>query len=353
MTGRFAGWIPSRLRIDGAECRVDWCYLGSRRFVEPFFRDTIQSAMQEPFNQAFWQDTSIDALIDWARERPGLAPTAFVYHASRCGSTLIARMLMALDSHVVMSEPPPIDSVLRAHFWIPGLASAVQAQWLAALLSALGQPRAGGETRFAIKLDAWHAFDWRLVKRAYPGVPSIFLYRDPIEIAVSQLQMPGAYMVPGILGPSQLVMKIGEVMAMPRVEFIARVIGHVLEAGLNMCVEGGARAVHYSELPDAVSSSLAELLGVEPVPETLGRLRECAIPDAKNPQFTFADDRARKQRAASDDAREAIARWAMPAYRDLEALRLDGPRAFGKRGLSQCSESAALAGQAIDTQPLP
>jgi hypothetical protein len=322
MTGRFAGWIPSRLRTDASECRVDWVYLGSRRFTEPFFRDTIQSAMQEPFNQAFWQDTPIAALIDWARERPGLAPTAFVYHASRCGSTLIARMLMALESHVVVSEPPPIDSVLRANFWIPGLTPDVQAQWLTALLSALGQPRAGGETRFVIKLDAWHAFDWRLVARAYPGVPSIFLYRDPIEIAMSQLTMPGAYMVPGILGPSQLVMKIGDALTMPRVEFVARVIGHVLDAGLHACTEGGIRAVHYSELPEAVPTSLADVLGVKTDPATCERLRACATFDAKNPQFTFADDRARKQRAASDDVREAIERWAMPAYRALEAHRL-------------------------------
>lgn len=352
MSGRFTGWIPSRLRIDGSQCRVDWCYLGSRRFVEPFFRDTIHCAMQEPFNQAFWQDTSIDALIDWARERPGLAPTAFIYHASRCGSTLIARMLMALASHVVVSEPPPIDGVLRANFWISDLTPEVQAQWLTALLSALGQPRAGGETRFAIKLDAWHALDWRLVARAYPGVPSMFLYRDPVEIAVSQLAMPGAYMVPGILGPSQLVMKIGEAMTMPRAEFIARVIGHVLDAGLDACVEGGARAVHYSELPDAVWSSLANLLGVEPDPGTRARLRDCAIPDAKNPQFAFADDRARKQRAAGDDVREAIERWAMPAYRALEAHRLDRHRAFAQRDLSERFESAELAGT-IDPHPLP
>lgn len=326
MSDRFTGWVPSRLRTDGSQCRVDWCYLGSRRFAEPFFRDTIQSAMQEPFNQAFWQDTSIDALLDWAHERPGLAPTAFVYHASRCGSTLVARMLMTLASHVVVSEPPPIDSVLRANFWIPGLAPEVQGRWLGALLSALGQPRAGGETRFAIKLDAWHAFDWRLLAHAFPGVPSIFLYRDPVEIATSQLAMPGAYMVPGILGPSQLVMKIGDAMTMPRVEFIARTIGHVLDAGLCACREGGVRAVHYSELPEAVSSSLADFLGVESDSATRERLRDCAMFDAKNPQFAFADDRERKQRAASGDLREAIERWAMPAYCALEAHRLGSRR---------------------------
>ncbi len=303
---------------------MDWCYLGSRRFVEPFYRDTIQSAMQEPFNQAFWQETPIDALVAWAHERPGVTPKAFIYHASRCGSTLVARMLMSLASHVVVSEPPPLDSVLGASAWLPGVSDANRRHWLKALLSALGQPRAGGETRFVIKLDAWHIVDWRFVAETCPGVASIFLYRDPVEIAVSQLAMPGAYMVPGILGPAQCFVPLTDAVTMPRVEFVARVLGRIFEAGLEACANGHARAVHYVELPDAVGSSLAGVFGVDPNETARAALREAALPDAKNPHFTFADDRASKQATASAELREALERFAMPAYRALETHRARG-----------------------------
>jgi hypothetical protein len=307
LSGRLSGWIPTRIHGDGSTARVDWCYLGPRRFVEPFYRDTIQSAMQKPFNQAFWQETPIDALVAWARERPGMTPNAFIYHASRCGSTLVARMLMSLASHVVVSEPPPVDSVLGANAWRPGVSDEDRRRWLTALLSALGQPRAGSETRFVIKLDAWHVVDWRFLAHA-PGVPSIFLYRDPVEIAVSQLAMPGAYMVPGILGPSQCFVPLADAVTMPRVEFVARVLGRIFEAGLEACADGHARAVHYVELPDALWSSLADLSGVDRNATTRVALREAAVPDAKNPHFTFAGDRSSKQASASAELREAIER---------------------------------------------
>lgn len=334
LNARLSGWIPTRIHGDGSTGHVDWCYLGSRRFVEPFYRDTVQSAMQEPFNQAFWQETPIDALVEWARERPGIAPNAFIYHASRCGSTLVARMLMSLASHVVVSEPPPVDSVLGANAWLPGVSDSLRRCWLGALLSALGQPRAGNETRFVVKLDAWHVLDWRFLAQSCPGVPSIFLYRDPLEIAVSQLAMPGAYMVPGILGPSQAVVALVDAVTIPRIEFVARVLGRIFEAGLEACATGYARAVHYVELPAAVWSSVADLLGVAPDATTRASLRDAALPDAKNPHFTFVDDRARKRASAGDELCAAIERWATPAYRALEAHRTRGIPAPSAHALS-------------------
>lgn len=333
--------MPTRIHGGGSTGHVDWCYLGSRRFVEPFYRDTIQLAMQEPFNQAFWQETPIDTLVEWAGARPGLTPNALIYHASRCGSTLVARMLMSLRSHVVVSEPPPVDSVLGASSWLPGVSDDVRRCWLAALLSVLGQPRAGGETRFVIKLDAWHVLDWRFLAQACPGVPSIFLYRDPVEIAVSQLAMPGAYMVPGILGPSQRVVGLADAVTMPRIEFVARMLGRIFEAGLEACMNGCARAVHYVELPDAVWSSLADLLGVDRDAATRASLFDAAVPDAKNPHFAFADDRARKRASASDEVLEAIEHWAEPAYRALEAHRTGGNPASSAHAASPSAARAA------------
>jgi hypothetical protein len=315
----FDGWIPIRVYPEATGYRVDWCYFGSRRLTEPFFRDSVQIALQEPFNLAFRQDTAIDALLDWAQVQPGIQPTAFIFHTSRCGSTLLSRMLMVLDSHVVVSEAPLLDAVLRAHYTRP-LPAEVQVAWLRATLSALAQRRIGTESRFVVKLDAWNITELPLMRSAYPDVPWIFLYRDPLEVATSQLKMPGAYMVPGVLGPSVASIGADEAIAMPRVEFIARILGRIFESGLEGCRAFGGRPVHYRELPDALWTSLAADFGVPTDAVSVAALRDAARPDAKNPYFEFASDTEQKRCAASEELRHAVDRWAAPAYAALEAL---------------------------------
>ena len=59
-------------------------------------------------------------------------------------------------------------------------------EWLRGVVSALGQPRLGTEKHLFIKFDAWKVLDLPLIRRAFPAVPWIFLYRDPVEVLTSQ-----------------------------------------------------------------------------------------------------------------------------------------------------------------------
>lgn len=344
MKHAFDGWIPIRIYAGPSGHRVDWCYFGERRLTESFFRESVAAALQDPFNLAFRQDTPIDALLEWAEQQPGIEPTAFIYHATRCGSTLLARMLMALPTHVIVSEPPMLDSVLRAHYFLPTFDSDIQTRWVRATISALAQRRDGSESRFVVKLDAWNITECALMRRAFPDVPWIFLYRDPIEIAVSQTKMAGALMVPGMVGPSLALIPAAEAATMRRAEFMARIIGRILDAGHAECLAGGGRAVHYSELPDALWTSLAEVFKVATDDSTIATLRDAARPDAKNPHFEFVADTDSKQRAADAELRDAITHFATPAFRALEELRmarLESPRVPARLNTNPASHSVA------------
>jgi hypothetical protein len=317
---RFDGWLPIRVFWREGRAWVDWCRFGDVRLAEPFFRDSVDVALRQPFNQAFRRETPIDALREWRAASPGLEPTAFLYHASRCGSTLIAQMLAALGTHVVVSEPPMLDAVLRAHYLEPGIDRATQVEWLRGLVSALGQPR-HGETGFVIKLDAWSVFELELMREAFADVPWIYLYRDPLEIAVSQVRERGAYMIPGVLGPGMTLFPPEEAIGMPAETFIARVLGKMLEAGHEGCAKAGGHAVHYAELPQAMWTSLREVLGIPDAASSREKLQAAARWNAKNPQLEFAADAERKQRDARPELRDVVDRWATPAYRAIEAMR--------------------------------
>lgn len=319
-SARFDGWIPIRVFWRDGRAWVDWCHFGDLRLTEPFFRDSVATALRLPFNQALRRETPIDALRAWREESPGLAPTAFLFHASRCGSTLVAQMLAALGTHVVISEPPMIDAVLRARYLAPELDEATQVEWLRGLVSALGQPR-HGETGFMIKLDAWSVFELALVRRAFPQTPWIYLYRDPLEIAVSQVRERGAYMIPGVIGPA-LPLFGPEAMIMPAEEFIARVLGKMLEAGREGCVNAGGLALHYDELPDAIGTSFRDALGIADDARSSEALRGAARWNAKTPQMKFEGDAERKRREAGPELRRLVDQWARPAYRAIEAMRV-------------------------------
>ena len=313
-------WIPIRVFWRDARAWVDWCHFGRARLREPFFRDSVTDALRRPFNQAFRRETPIEALAQWRAASPGIEPTAFLYHASRCGSTLVSQMLAALGTHIVVSEPPMVDAILATRRMAPPVPEPVRVEWLRGLVSALAQPR-NGETRFFVKLDAWNVFDVALLRKAFPRTPWIYLYRDPLEIAVSQVRERGAYMIQGIVGPTVDLFPPAEALAMPTEEFIARVLGRMLEAAAASATREGGRLVHYAELPGAMWTDLRELLGVGADAAAREALQRAARWNAKSPQLEFAADTQRKQREASEQLRAANERWAAPAYRALERMR--------------------------------
>lgn len=247
------GWLPIRVWQQAGEWQVDWCWFGDTPLHQPFFREAVDDALRLPFNQAFRRQTPLAVLGDWQVESPGLAPSAFIFHASRCGSTLISQMLARLDNHIVISEPPPLDALLRGD-----LPAALRRVAIEGLLSAYGQRRCGSEQRLVIKLDAWNIAELPLLRECFPETPWLFLYRDPLEIAVSHMRRPGMHMVPRMIGVSGLD---DELPFDSREDYIARRLERLLSMGLAHCRELGGLAVNYRELPGAMAGRLAGFFG--------------------------------------------------------------------------------------------
>lgn len=305
------GWLPIRVWQQAGEWRVDWCWFGDRQLSQPFFGDAVEEALRLPFNLVFRRQTPLSALGQWQQCSPGLTPSAFIFHASRCGSTLISQMLAQLDDHIVISEPPPLDTLLRSD-----LPPAERHAALKGLMSAYGQRRRGGERRLVIKLDAWNIGELPLLRQCFPDTPWLFVYRDPLEIAVSHLRRPGMHMVPGLIGASVLddALPFGG-----REDFVARRLGRLLQTGLEHCRTGGGVAVNYSELPEAMAGRLAAFFQLD----TAQRRHAFAAVGrhAKQPAQAFVGDSEDKRREASSLLVERVRHRAKTPYQSLEWLR--------------------------------
>lgn len=305
------GWLPIRVWQEAGQWQVDWCWFGDTRLHQPFFRDAVEDALRLPFNQAFRRKTALSTLTDWQVCSPGLTPSAFIFHSSRCGSTLVSQMLARLDNHIVISEPPPLDALLRSDLPAVERRAAIKG-----LLPAYGQCRRGVEQRLVIKLDAWNIGELPLLRECFPETPWLFLYRDPLEIAVSHLRRPGVHMVPGMIGTSVLD---DEFPFSGREDYIARRLGRLLASGLAQCQAFGGWAVNYSELPQAMAGRLAAFFALDI--EQRRQVFAAVGQHAKQPSQVFVGDGDDKRREASALLRERVGRWAREPYEGLEQLR--------------------------------
>jgi hypothetical protein len=317
----FSDWLPVRVYWQENRAFVDWCCVGKERFREPFFDQTIERRFRQPFNLLFRHQTPIEFLGELNARLPALAPTGFIFHMSRCGSTLISQMLAALDQNVVMSEPPPVDFILRANLKGAEITDERRIAWLQWIIGALGQKRNREEEHFFVKFDSWNTLDLAIIKRAFPAVPWIFSYRNPVEVIVSHLRLRGAQMIPGVVGNLLPDVDLADVLPMPAEEYCARVLARICASALEHLPHQNARLVNYTELPAAVTSTVTEHFRLAYAPEDVERMKLAAQFNAKTPQMNFVADSETKKKQASAAAREAAEKWVNPLYEKLESLR--------------------------------
>jgi len=317
------GWLPIRASWQGAELYVHWAYFGERPLRDPFFEGDVRACLYEPFNRLFRYVTPIETLAAWLETRPHLEPSGFIFHMSRCGSTLVSQMLAALPANIVVSEASPIDTVVQANRWRPDLGGDRHALWLRSIIGALGQQRSGGEQRYFIKLDCWHTLALPAFRRAFPAVPWVFLYRDPVEVLVSQLRIPGTQMIPGGIGPDLYGLERSYGPGTTE-DYYAQVLAKVTAPAVAHYASGGGLLVNYRQLPDALFTAILPHFGVQCGEADRAAMTEAAQYDAKVPGFEFEPDSGAKQRSATPIARAAAERWLGDLYSRLEVLRAEG-----------------------------
>lgn len=318
----FRGWIPIRVYPHASDYWVDWLRLGAAPLSAPFFQDSIQEAMCHPFHLAFRRQTPLADLITWSQHSPGLQPSGFVFHASRCGSTLLSQMFAASEHNIVYSEPPALDALLASLHRFPQWPQSTRIAALRSLISAWGQPLADVGTpprkHLLIKQDAWNVLNAPLIKEAWPQTPWIFLYREPVEILVSQLRQRGSFLIPGVVDWSAPL----EDAASDPVAYCAQRLGSVLEGMVQHFNPASTQLVNYTELPAATMARVAPHFGMTDCFDSSADMDAVLARNAKNPALGFSPDTASKQHEADAHTRAMAARWMQPHYAQLEALRL-------------------------------
>jgi hypothetical protein len=232
-------------------------------------------------------------------------PTVFVFHVSRCGSTLFSQ-LFALDPRaIVVSEAPPLDDALAGD---PQTRDARFAD----TLRLLGRRRFGDETHLVVKTDSWHLLEAGRLRAMYPRVPFILLYRDPRAVLASHRRVRGRQMVPGLIDPRRLGLSDAD-RASPLDDYGARVLERYYRALLEFSERDPlARLVAYEEGFPAAFLEAARWLGRSVAAADEARIADRCRFHGKRPEEAFDGDTL----AASSDRPELDR-----LYAGLEAAR--------------------------------
>ncbi len=306
-----ARWTPVRLDFSGPVPAVYWADLSAVRFVEPFFDQTVTR----------WTDTrplvrtGLEALVA-LDSGPSLEPAGMIFHLSRCGSTLVSRLLGTLPGVVVLAEPAPLNTLLGLDPRHVDEATLVTVVRL--LVRALGRRRHGDERRLVLKCTSWNIRRREVLAAAFPDTPWVWVQRDPARVLASLLANP-----PGWLGPRAdpraVARRFGldpaEIPGMARAEFAARVLGAMLQSA---AIDPARRlCVDHADLPDAVWQRVAPHFGLSTDAAAIARMIDESRLYSKDPAGrVFAGDAA-KLRPITGEIRAAARRFAEPGYRAL------------------------------------
>lgn len=309
-----ARWTPIRLDFSGSAPAVYWADLSEERFTEPFFDQTVNRWAAGPTARPLVR-TGLDALAALDGE-PSLEPAGMIFHLSRCGSTLVSRLLSVLPGVAVVAEPAPLNTLLGLD---PGrLDDTTLVQLVRFLVRALGRRRHTGERRLVLKTTSWNVRRRAVLAAAFPHTPWVWVQRDPALVLASILADP-----PGWLGlrahPLRAAWRFGldpgAVPAMGRAEFAARALGAMLQAAAadparRLCVD-------HADLPAAAWERVAPHFGLDIDTAAIELMTEKSAFHSKDAaRRVFAANSANRN-PITDEIRTAAQRHAEAGYRAL------------------------------------
>jgi len=317
------GWLPvDAVVVDGRPGLV-WMEMSGINLTEPFFQQTVERARKENRAERF---TEFDVLLQLEKQLDTVQPTGFIFHSSRCGSTLVANACRAVSNSIVLSEANAIDKLI-ARFITDAdnpVKESLYSVFLRGVVHALAQRRTGDERHLFVKFACCSFAQMERIKRIWPNVPWLFLYRDPVETIVSNMRdIP-----PWLIDKDRRVLSsiIGDASEMSLEELCARTIGSLFSSAYKLA-NANSMLLNYNQLSVPVIASVLNFFNVSLSSEELATIARTSEVYSKEVSVTraFVADVDAKQKLASNTAREMSERWAGEPYRLLEQKRNSKP----------------------------
>lgn len=363
---KFARWMPICFVGQERNLQIEWYDLSDLVFTEPFFNQSVRRYLLKNPNCPKLR-TSIEEIVTMHEEKIGLEPTGFIFHMSRCGSSLISRFLAANPQNLVISEPGIINEVLadtrlnlskvlfEDSAWNPlvkafqsfdnqrniGGSDAIQVKnsffgfseeekikLLKVFINKLGQKSGRNlEVKYFVKFTSFNILYLPLIKKVFPHTKWFFVYRHPGEVMVSLLNNPSGWMylkrLP-TLAEKLVNISADKIEQMSDEEYCIKVLNSFCSTALQMN-DRNSLVLNYIQLPDAIFSSIVDFFQISlslKEKENMQDMLKIYSKDIANQRLYIADSTV-KQKAASEFLQQMISISLMDSYNKLELVRLE------------------------------
>ena len=229
-------WLPVKLSVTPKGASIRWLKIGQQSLDEPFFHQSVSRLIStEPAPQV--RTSGVRSLQRITCQIP---PAGFIFHISRCGSTLVSNALKAFPGTIVISEPQPVAELLmHPEYKEDSLGNREQTRddILKGIVTAYGQRQRTTDKALVIKFQSWNILFLDIIRRLWPEVPCLVVIRNPVEVMVSCLSKPPGWMAwqqESAQASRVFGWSAESILNMSREEFCARAVGQFLD------IAGGA-----------------------------------------------------------------------------------------------------------------
>ena len=317
-------WYPIKLYPEDNELKCRWKYFKGIEFTDPFFDETILKASCLEINSRYYRAVSdLNILTEWASTIHSIEPTVFIFHISRCGSTLLSQTLGLNDEHVILSEVPFIDYLLKLLTIDEWLINVEYQAILKATIGLYARSDSTNKKRLFIKTDSWHLYYLPLFRLLYPSTPFLLLFREPDDVLRSQQKKRGMHAVPGLISDNVLGIKSNKTN-------IANFDGHMIKvlesyyASLITITQNDILSflVNYNEGIEQIINRLASYINID-IDENYRKLiHERCLYNAKFPDQVFKEESSNKE-ASSDLTKASMLYTELETLRNLQILKIN------------------------------
>ena len=322
------GWFPAKIGWSSGRPHVIAVKYDVAQLSQPFLEFDLDTATESAA-------VPLDEVVRWDFGDP--PPVAgFIFHMSRTGSTVAGLMLRAAGHVTFLGEPLPMNGL----FFRPSdtgdeplLEAQVRAlvNWFA--VAARGQ-------RVVVKLASWLSLHLDRFQAWFPGVPIVFMYREPVEVVSALVDkapfmfrraaMRAQFAAPPPAQPgyeawmnASLRGRVDYRRDCDYVEFVARFLGEICApAAATASGPNPVLAVEYTDFTEHVIERIAPRFGINVDADVRGRMQAVTryhVKQRTNPA-EFHDDSALKRMKATPLMHELAERFIQPSIDTLRRL---------------------------------
>lgn len=179
--------------VSGFFCTIDWSLHKYDPAAHPMFRFLVKKSpdCENPVKVNFKE--VVDKVKEFDKTNNSkdvhvMKPKGFVFHESRCGSTLVANSLAAMDpskNRVYSESGPPLTALKSCGHHKD---DCYAAQLFRDVVYMMGRTNDEKEQNLFFKIQSIGTKFTSVVQEAFPEVPWIFVYRDPVQVMMSHLK---------------------------------------------------------------------------------------------------------------------------------------------------------------------